>query len=339
MGTNIKDLTYPTEISLDVLRNKTLVVDSFNLFFQFLTSIRGRDGAPLTDSSGKVTSVLQGLQSRIPKILSYNIKLIFVADGTPPVLKSQEKARRRAIKETAQAQYEKARLSGDEEGMKKFASMSSHLTTEIIEEALILLDAYGCPIIYAPSEGEAQASFMCSKGDAYAVVSQDFDSLIHGAPRIVRNLNLSGKRKLPGKRAFTTISPELLTLSDVLNRNGIDLDQLIALSMLVGTDYNYGGIKGLGAKKALLAVRQHGKNFDALFETVQWNSSFPVSWQEVFSTIKHMPVSSDYSLVWKPVNIPAIIDLLCVKHDFLKERVESQLAPFQKKQHTLGDFA
>jgi len=157
MGTNIKDLTDPKPISLVDLKGKVLAVDSFNMFFQFLTSIRQRDGTPLKDPHGNITSVLVGLQSRIPPLLQKGLKFIFVVDGKPPALKEKERDRRRGLKEIASIKYDKAKAEEDTESMRKFASMKASLTPSIVEDALKLLNSYGIPIVHAPSEGEAQA--------------------------------------------------------------------------------------------------------------------------------------------------------------------------------------
>ena len=113
---------------------------------------------------------------------------------------------------------------------------------------------------------KAQAAFLVNNNDAFAVASQDADAFLFGATRVVRNLAITGKRKMPGKFSYDKVNPEIVELKDVLNSLGIDQDQLIVLSMLVGTDYNIGGIKGIGPKKALGLVKTHGKDFDKLFE-------------------------------------------------------------------------
>ena len=65
--------------------------------------------------------------------------------------------------------------------MKKFAARTTRLTPDIIQESKQFIKAMGIPVVEAPSEGEAQASFMVNKGDAYAVASQDSDALLFGA--------------------------------------------------------------------------------------------------------------------------------------------------------------
>ncbi|MBA3063927.1 flap structure-specific endonuclease, partial [Candidatus Woesearchaeota archaeon] len=98
MGTQIKCLLKSNEISLNDLNNKTLVIDSYNLLYQFLTTIRSRDGSLLMDSKGNITSHLVGLFSRTTRLMQNNIKLIFVFDGEPPKLKEIERQRRKDVK-------------------------------------------------------------------------------------------------------------------------------------------------------------------------------------------------------------------------------------------------
>jgi len=50
MGTAIGNLLEKKEIELSYLNGRTLGIDSFNILYQFLSSIRGRDGSPLMDS-------------------------------------------------------------------------------------------------------------------------------------------------------------------------------------------------------------------------------------------------------------------------------------------------
>jgi len=64
MGVNLKELIIKKPIELDELSGKVLVIDAFNMLYQFLTTIRQRDGSLLTDSEGRVTSHLIGLLSR-----------------------------------------------------------------------------------------------------------------------------------------------------------------------------------------------------------------------------------------------------------------------------------
>ncbi len=343
MGLAIKEILTYNDIEIGDLKGKILVVDSFNLLYQFLTTIRSRDGSLLTNSHGQVTSHLVGLFSRTTKLMSSGIKLAFVFDGEAPMLKKQERERRKHLKQDAQKQYEEAMEDHDLEKMKMFAARTSLLTSDMIQEAKQLITALGIPVIQAPSEGEAQAAFMVRQGDAYAVVSQDFDSLMHGTPKLVRNLSITGKRKVANTLHYEEVTPELFSLTDNLNHLGIDQDQLIVMGMLIGTDYNAGGIKGIGPKKALDAVKKYKKNFDLLFTDVKWKNYFDMSWHDVFDIITNMPMNSTYHLQWKTPDIDAIKELLVGTHDFSEERVEKTLNDVhfdtkKKQQKGLGDF-
>lgn len=343
MGVAFKDLIIAKEIDFNFLKNKIIVLDTYNILYQFLTTIRGIDGALLTDSKGNITSHLVGLFSRTANLMQKGVKLIFVFDGKPPELKQKTREKRKALKLEAEKKFLEAKKIRDEKEMKKYASRTSRLSKEMVEESKELISLLGIPIVQAPSEGEAQAAYMVKENRGFAVASQDFDALIHGATRLVRNLSISGRRKKGKGVSYEIIKPELLDLSENLNNMGIDQDQLIALAMIIGTDYNPGGIKGIGPKTALKLVKQHKLDFDALFKEIKWKDYFDFPWTEVYYIIKKIPTTDNYKLEWKNIDNDKLHKLLVDKHDFSKQRVENTLeklkkATTEKQQKSLGDF-
>ena len=343
MGVALTELLLIKEIDLEFLQNKILVVDAPMWLYQFLSSIRQRDGSLLTDSKGSVTSHLMGLMSRISNLTQQNIKLAFVFDGEPPKLKKLTLEKRKEVKLEAEKKFEKAKETADEELMKKYAARTSRLTDEMIEEAKKLAGAFGLPVMEAPSEAEAQASLIVKNNDAFAIATNDADALLFEATRIARNVNMAGKKKKANKLSFETINPDLIVLEDNLRHLGISQDQLVALAMLIGTDYNIGGIKGTGPKTALKLVKKHENNFDDLFKEAKWNENFEFSWEEVFDLIKNIPVNEHYHLKWTEINEEKIMKLLVDEHDFSEERVKSQLEGLtkikeKKGQKGLGEF-
>lgn len=341
MGVAITELLTGKEISIGELQGKILAVDAFNLLYQFLTTIRMRDGTPLKDSKGNVTGHLIGLFSRTTALMAEGLRLCFVFDGKPPKLKKRERERRAAVKAQALQQYKAAEANEDIAGMKKYAGRTAKLTGAMIDEAKELLAALGLPVIQAPSEGEAQAAHLCKKGEAYAVVSQDADSFLFGAPRVVKNLNLAGRRKKTSTLAYEKVSPALLTLEENLKALGLEHDQLIALAILVGTDYDKEGIRGIGPKKALKLVTEHGTDYDALFKAVEWNTHYPeLDWKILMDAFRNVPATDDYALSWKAPDEDALRKLLVDRHDFSGERVTSTLAKLQDthRQKGLGEF-
>lgn len=342
MGVNLKDILIREVISLDDLKGRVVAVDSFNMLYQFLTTIRTPDGKPLTDSRGNVTSHLIGLFSRTTKFLSKGIKPVFVFDGEKPELKAAELEKRRRLKIEAKMKYRDALAKEDVEAMKKYGGRFAFLSKEMVDQAKELVQALGLPVVQAPSEGEAQAAHIVRQNDAWAVVSQDFDSLVHGADRLVRNLSVAGRRKKVGAMAYTTIKPEFIDLSKNLNNMGIDQDKLIALAMLIGTDYNPAGIKGVGPKTALKLVRE-SEDFDVLFEQVKWGEHCDLPWTDIFYLIKQMKVTDKYDIRFGTPDRQRIARLLVDNHDFSIDRVEGALEPVlkekeKKQQKRLGDF-
>ena len=323
MGVKIFDLMQKHEIELDELNGKIMAIDAHLVLYQFLSTIRQPDGTPLKDSSGKITSHLQGLFARSTNLMQKGIKMVFVFDGKAPDLKKRVRQKRNLLKEKAVKDLEIATQSQDIELMKKYAQRTSRLDSSMIAEAKDLLTCLGIPIVQAPSEAEAQAARIVLDGKAFAVGTQDADSLMFGAPILIKNLTVSEKRKAPNKLSYIQVKPEKFLLKECLDSLDITQDQLIALSILVGTDYNPGGVKGIGPRKALSLVKKE-KDFDSLFKSAGFSDP-DVSWKEIFDTIKSIPTTSDYEINFGKVDDQSVINLLCEKHDFSRERVESSL--------------
>ncbi|MEM4222183.1 MAG: flap structure-specific endonuclease, partial [archaeon] len=187
------------------------------------------------------------------------------------------------------------------------------------KESKALLEALGIPVVQAIGEGEAQAAFMCRKGDVWAVASQDFDSLLFGTPRLIRNLTITGKRKIPGTKKYVEISPELIDLDLNLSRLGISQKDLIHVALLIGTDFNE-GIKGFGPKKAIKAVKE-GK----ITEYFSRNSL-----EELEKIFLNPPITESYTLCWGTPDKEKVIKLLVEEHEFSLERIEKALESFKK---------
>jgi flap endonuclease-1 len=130
---------------------------------------------------------------------------------------------------------------------------------------------------------------------------------------------------MPGSYGYKNIEPELILLEENLKELGINQDQLIVLGILVGTDYNYGGIRGIGPKKGLALVKKYGDDYDKIFEEAKWNEHYDFSWRKVFDTIKNINVTDDYSLGFSPPNNEAIKKLLADEYEFNEERVKNTL--------------
>ena len=344
MGLNIKDIIPRKEIEISDLKDKLVFVDAYNMLYQFLSTIRQPDGTPLMDNKKRITSHLSGVFYRNVNLLAEGIKLVYVFDGQAPELKAGTHKIRSEIRELAQERYEEAKQEEDIEAMKRYSSQLVKLDSQMIQESKELLEAMGVGVVQSPGEGEAEAAYLSRVKESFGVVSQDYDSLLFGATKLIRNLGLARKRKTIS--GWQEIRPELIDLHQVLNLLEIDLDQLICLGILVGTDYNPRGIPRIGQKKALELVKKY-KQPVLIFKSVEEQMmSLPerdrFDWQEIFELF-HKPRTINADFKFFPVDEKRIKEILVERHDFSDERVEKQLEKLremkeQKKQKGLSEW-
>jgi len=339
MGVKISEIVPKKEIKIDELRNKVLAVDALNAIYQFLSIIRQADGTPLKDSKGRITSHLSGLFYRNINLLEKSLRLVYVFDGERPQFKERTIEERHRLREEAAEKWKAALELGDLVEARKYAQAAISVDDFMIEESKKLLNAMGIAVIQAPSEGEAQAAHLVRTGKAYASVSQDMDSLLFGSLRLIRNLNITGRRKVPGKPYFKEISPELIELQELLSTLNITQEELIIIGILVGTDYNPEGVKGIGPKKALKLIKEH-KTLDNVLKHVEWVHE--VDPHAIFNFFMNPPVE-DVEIEFPSLDRETITKILVDEHEFSAERVENALAKLEeaekaKSQKTLFSF-
>jgi len=322
MGVDLADIIPRKNIKLEDLAGKIIAIDAYNALYQYLSAIRQADGTPLMNRLGQITSHISGLFYRTINLIEIGIKPVYVFDGKPPSLKQKELERRKKLKEEAEEKYIEAYEKGELKEAKSYAMRTVRLTDEMVEDSKKLLSLMGIPYVQSPSEGEAQAAYLALKGDAWAAASQDYDSLLYGSPRLVRNLTITGKRKLPKVDAYVEISPELIELEEVLKSLRINREQLVEIGILIGTDYNPEGFEGIGPKRALNLITIYGNLKKAL-------SSLNIPYDENYDRIKKLflepEVNKEYKLEWNYPDEKGIIDFLCGEKDFSEERVKNAL--------------
>ncbi len=327
MGVKFKDIVSPEEISLKDLEGRTVAIDAYNTIYQFLSGIRQRDGSPLMDQNGNVTSHLSGILYRTASIVDKGIKPIYVFDGDSSEYKAKTIEQRRAIKEEAMEKWEEAKAAGNIEEARKFAIRTSRMSPYILESSKKLLDYMGIPYVQAEGEGEAQGAYMVEQGDAWAVASQDYDCLLFGAPRIVRNLTLSGGLS----------NLEYLELEKVLNEIDLTREQLIDVALMVGTDFNE-GIHGIGAKTGLKLIRNNTLEDILVQKGITEVEVEPDELRDIF--LKH-DVNTDYEIKFKSAKRDKLVEFMCEEHGFSESRVlnvTEKLKKLSSTQKSLEDW-
>ena len=329
MGIDLKPILTTCPIKSSDLSDKIIAVDAYNTIYQFLATIRGPTGESLTNNKGEITSHLSGLFYRNINFLTENIKLVYIFDGKPHSLKFKEIARRKELKQEAIEKYQEALEEGRLEDAKKYSQGTVILTDKIIEQSKMILKLLGIPVIQAPSEGEATASILTKDGMAYACASQDYDSLLFGAKRLIRNLTISGKRKIPNKNKYVNIEPEIIHQSQILESTKLNLEQLVDVGILIGTDFNPGGFPGIGPKTALKLIKENG-TLEKIGKIKDDLNDVPYQQiREIFLNPENIPLNN---IEFNNPNYNEIIGFLCDTMDFSRERVESSLERVKKSQ-------
>jgi flap endonuclease-1 len=323
LGVNLRELVPRKVVELEDLCGRSIAIDAYNALYQFLAIIRQPDGTPLKDRSSRVTSHLSGLLYRTSNLVEIGIKPIYVFDGVPPALKEAEIRKRMKVKKEAQAKYKHALKEGKTEEARMYAQATSRLKDYMTQDSKRLLDVMGIPWVQAPSEGEAQAAYLVKKEEADYCGSQDYDSLLFGASRLVRNVTISGRRKLPRKKVYIEVIPEIVELDQVLIECEITYEQLIDVGILIGTDFNPERIKGLGPKTALKLIKKHG-NIETALQHID-NADFPVEPRKIKEIFLHPKVTDNYEIKWRKPKVEELMDFLCRERDFSKDRVKTAL--------------
>lgn len=187
-----------TEHKMHEFRGKIIAIDASIAIYQLCSvgakyNIKNKDGKPIHH--------IQGLFFKVAAMIELGIIPIYVFDGAPPPEKGPIlKKRKEVIGRT-------------------------HITGDIFAECKKLLRLMGITCIDAPSEAEAQAAAFTQHGVAYAMASEDADSLLFGARILLRHF------------AADSVIIQY-DLNDILFDLGLNMDQFVSMCILAGTDYN-----------------------------------------------------------------------------------------------------
>ena len=248
---DLRSLAALSTCSFEEIAGSTVAVDAHNWLYRYLTTtVKWTNDAIYTTADGTEVANLIGVVQGLPKFFEHDLTPIFVFDGGVTELKDDEVAKRREQRERAEERLAEAEAAGDSIEAARLSARTVQLTETIQETTRDLLALLDVPYIDAPAEGEAQAAYMNKIGDADFVGSEDYDTLLFGAPRTLRELTSKG-------------DPELMELQATLDNHGLTYEQLVDVAMLCGTDFNE-GVSGIGPKTGVKLVKEHGDLFGVL---------------------------------------------------------------------------
>ena len=337
MGIKLGPLLETRPIKMEELTNQKVAIDGYNILYQFLSSIRQADGNLLTDSEGRVTSHLSGIFFKLSNLVDNGIKPCIIFDGKPPKLKKRLLEERRLRKIKAEIEWEAAISAGDTETARTKAQQTTRLDKEMLIDSKKLLDLLGIPWFDAPSEGEAQVAYLIESNKVDYGASQDFDTILFGAKNFVRNLTLSNRRKLPKQNKWVAVTPEIIDVDLSLSKLGLSREQLVDVSILMGTDFN-SGIDGIGPKRGVKLVQECG-NAEKALEKLDKKIDNLDEIRELFLN----PSVDDFDPVWGIPDSQGLENFLCNDYRFNRDRVMKAIDIYansksKARQYTLGDF-
>lgn len=231
------------QVPLDHYSGRVLACDASMTLYQFLISTyhsqsRGQS-APHYDEIGVPTSPLIGLFNRTVQLLENGVKPVWVFDGRPAAQTEAALFKHRLLKD----QLKQRAIHGEAPEAAKHSRRSIHLTPEVLEDGKKMLRLMGLPVVEAPAAAEAQCAELVKAGKAFAVLSEDMDSLTFGAKFLIRNLS---NRREPVQE---------ISLDEVLRALDFTFPEFVDYCILLGCDY-CSTIERLGPVSAYKLVQQ-----------------------------------------------------------------------------------
>ncbi|GAB2265218.1 hypothetical protein Dimus_000286 [Dionaea muscipula] len=185
---------------------------------------------------------LKGLFHRLRALLALNCSLIFVTDGSIPAIKIS--AYRRRLNPLSE-------ISKDDAETNRVSSLRRNAGSEfscVIKEAKALGLALGIPCLDGIEEAEAQCALLNSESLCDGCFSSDSDVFLFGARIVYRDICL-------GEGGYVIC----YELEDIEKKLGFGRNSLIALALLLGSDYSQ-GVHGFGPETACQAIRFAGED-------------------------------------------------------------------------------
>ncbi len=317
MGSNIAPLITPFQVASALPKGEVVAIDGHNAVMQAMSKrVRGQSMGEWRDREGNPVAHLYGILNRATGILKAGAWPLFVFDGKAADAKGKKDFDRIQTFATTQRNLAKAQIEGDTEYATWLKDRPAFFWPKIFAEVRQLLALLGCPYLQAAGEGEAQAAFLCMAGAASAVISQDYDALLFGAPRLLR-------RAQGAKATYVEIR-----LADVLRQLRLSREQLVDVAILGGTDF-HPGVAGLGPKLALKLIQQHG-SIDHLpgekKRKCHLSKLQPAKVDMVRGLFLAPEVCADVPApLWRTPSREGLVRLCCREHHLNEERVKQAM--------------
>lgn len=236
----------------------------------------------------------------------YCIRPIIVFDGKAPAEKQATIQRRKKEKKDAKTQYllleEELAQTEDtflrQEIQQKLAALKkrmARITWAHIDATIDLLKAFGFEYYLAPSEADQLCLHLAVTGKVYAILSDDMDLLLSGAPRLLRGFNISTHETI------------LYDTNAILVDMGMTLEDFRATVALTGTDYELNTPRpNMSIKRCFELYDEYRleNNRESLIDWLGHKGIIePVEYRHICSMFDHRPELEEFVKKNKPTTL------------------------------------
>ena len=227
-------------------RNTVIGLDAPQIFYKFKMAMMNSEKEATRPKDGKTISHIHGFFYKALSYLNYAIMPAVVFDGKLPNIKKDKSNQRRISRKKAEEQSKDLDVTDKlyDNNKIKLEKKMYVIKDEQIREVQQLLLYIGITFLQSYGEAETQCAALNSSNMTYATASEDWDTLIFGSPKMLKNFS--------NKKTVTEINHSVL-----LQELDITHSQLVDIAILLGNDYCH-GIDGLGPTNVLNEYKKAG---------------------------------------------------------------------------------
>jgi flap endonuclease-1 len=303
-----------------------IAVDANIVLYQFMIAILNSKKEGLTNRNGYNISHYHIIFYKTISYLNNGIIPVYIFDGKPPEIKRNILIERKNLKKKAIEQLSK---TNTEEEKIKYTKRLVNITERHIDEIIELLEYMGIPYIRSQGEADSQCAALSLSGIVDGVASEDMDLLAFGTPILLRDFS---SKKNVREIDLIKVLKEFGFMDNKFELNPYDI--FIELCILLKCDY-CPTIKGIGPEKAYRLLKEHG-SIKNIIKSINNNvndykfkipNNFKTKYKDAKIYFKEAFVidPSTLNLEWKKPNKKKLIELLCLKNNFVKNRINKNI--------------
>uniref|UniRef100_A0A1D1YAX4 Flap endonuclease GEN-like 1 n=2 Tax=Anthurium amnicola TaxID=1678845 RepID=A0A1D1YAX4_9ARAE len=234
---------YARSEGMDFVRDKRVAVDLSFWIVQHDSAIRGAYMKRSAGGAPRNPHIRVTFFRTVNLFAKMGAYPVFVVDGEPPRMKAQARVERFCRASGLDPSALGLTRSEMDDGDGPVVQRNRYFT-RCVQECVELLELLGMPILRATSEAEALCAQLNIEGQVDACITADSDAFLFGAKCVIKCLHSNSKEPF-----------ECYNVADIEAGLGLRRKHLLAISLLVGNDYDLHGVPGIGVDTAIRFVQ------------------------------------------------------------------------------------